>query len=251
MSSFNAPPRNGLAIVLYDRPLLSDTFIGRHVLSKFQTFGIEKEVHTLPQYLREVAKWDFVGRWDTVLRRPNNVVMREIVGLGAAGLLSYLQPRRIGLILPCITAWLYFCIPRKTISVVRMECLGCDAMELGEEASDFMSVTNVPQPKVEGAPVITGTHQGGLVVTVRRKKRTPYAARVAQVARAQVGILRNTPENRLIYQKVILKTMEKDRLRYVDRDKLLPLAIGYCFVYTNEAREAAALWDSQESLGVK
>jgi len=66
-----------------------------------------------------------------------------------------------------------------------------------------------------------------------------------------VGYLKNTPENRLIYQRVMIEIMDKDCVRYVDRDFILPLAIGCCFVYPDGVEESAALWGSSESLGVK
>nr|UHS72336.1 MAG: hypothetical protein 1 [Tombusviridae sp.] len=248
--SLFGPKPEGLAVVLYEnkRPL-SESVVGRVLLSRIPTFGIEKETTSLSGYVSKVAFWDMVGRWDSLVQ--GRVGKVQALNLGLLTTLTYLRPKVGIMVTPIALLWSYFCIPRKSISVLRMEYYGKESMVLEDESSDFMCVTERPQPKTEGAPVITGTYQGGVVASIRRRKRTPYAARVAQAARAKVGILKNTPENRMIYQKVILGLMEKDRLRYVDRDMLLPLAIGYCFVYTSEAREAAALWESQDSLGVK
>nr|WOC94064.1 replication protein [Gorica tombusvirus 1] len=125
-------------------------------------------------------------------------------------------------------------------------------MEDEREATECLVVENAKEIKgKDGEDVLTGTRVVGVVSSTGRRRRRPYAAKMAQVARAKVGYLTNTPENRLIYQRVILELMEKDRLRYVDRDYNLPLALGCCFVYPEGTEESAALWGSKESLGVK
>ena len=103
----------------------------------------------------------------------------------------------------------------------------------------------------DGEDIITGSRLTKVVAKTGRPRRRPYAAKIAQVARAKVGYLKNTPENRLIYQRVLIEIMDKDCVRYCDRDGVLPLAIGCCFVYPEGTDEASQLWGSQESLGVK
>jgi hypothetical protein len=60
------------------------------------------------------------------------------------------------------------------------------------------------------------------------KGRKGFACRVAVKAISEVGLLKPTKANALVYQKVVLKVLSDMRVRYVDRVRILPHAIAAC-----------------------
>nr|UHS72222.1 MAG: hypothetical protein [Tombusviridae sp.] len=66
------------------------------------------------------------------------------------------------------------------------------------------------------------------IVEVHKKKRNSFACKVATRAIAKVGLLKPTKANALVYQKVILDILKDMNVRYVDRLRVLPLAIAAC-----------------------
>nr|WJJ45729.1 RNA polymerase pre-readthrough protein [Pelargonium leaf curl virus] len=164
-----------------------------------------------------------------------------LIGLAAAAAL-----------VPICAGIAYATLPREKLSVFRLKTEVRVHMEDEKEATDLLLVEPARELKgKDGEDLLTGSRLTKVIASTRRPRRRPYAAKIAQVARAKVGYLKNSPENRLIYQRVMIEIMDKDCVRYVDRDVILPLAIGCCFVYPDGVEESAALWGSQESLGVK
>jgi hypothetical protein len=142
--------------------------------------------------------------------------------------------------------------PREPLAILRGRELVSDGIEADEDTLDLLTHdTNAPVLNTDGVNVLQGTREVDKHARIRKRKRNRYATKLSQVARATVGYLSNTPENRMIYQKVIMNIMEKDCVRYVDRDMLLPIAVGMCFIYDQRARDAAALWRVPDSIGIK
>jgi hypothetical protein len=153
---------------------------------------------------------------------------------------------------PICALAVYATLPREKLSVFKLRTEARAHMEDEKEATDCLVVEPARELKgKDGEDLLTGSRLTKVIASTGRPRRRPYAAKIAQVARAKVGYLKNSPENRLIYQRVMIEIMDKDCVRYVDRDVILPLAIGCCFVYPDGVEESAALWGSSESLGVK
>lgn len=256
------------------------------VLKYMMTGKIENDVDSVRGYCKQYALTDFNAKYDHLVRRGK---LREYVpSLAVATLpcvpavcmsvtvsrvsvnvcgytMALLRPalnitfKKIctslavaALATPFCLAVAYATLPREKLSLYRLKSAARTSMDDESEATDCLEV--VPGKDIkgpDGEDIVTGSRITKRYTKLNRPKRTPYAAKIAQVARSKVGYLRNTPENRLIYQRVMIEIMDKDHVRYHDRDFILPLAIGCCFVYPDGAEEASALWGSQESLGVK
>ncbi len=65
-----------------------------------------------------------------------------------------------------------------------------------------------------------------------------FAVKVAQAARAKVGILSNTRANELVYQRVCLDVMRDLNVRYTDIDRHIGMAMLACFI-NNETNTVA------------
>lgn len=264
------------------------SLVCRVVLRYMRTGKIECDSDSLSKFLVEVLKTDCSAKWEWFMKRRKRgdyVLPLSIAAIPVIPLISYATrvrevsvrafsnelsfnirvPRpsvpKKGLLLrlaagfvlaPICALAVYATLPREKLSVYRLRSEGREHMEDEREAVECLVVEPVVELKgKDGEDIITGSRLTKVIASTGRKRRRPYAAKIAQVARAKVGYLKCTPENRLIYQRVLLEIMDKDCVRYVDRDVALPLAIGYCFVYQDGVEEAAALWTSQESLGVK
>jgi hypothetical protein len=71
-------------------------------------------------------------------------------------------------------------------------------------------------------------------VNVRKHRKVYYAARVALLAKAQVGLMSNTRASQLVYQRICRDEMNKHGLRPVDIARMLPIATAACFIKTDE-----------------
>lgn len=240
----------------------------RVALRYMRTGKIEANTDCLSKFLVELLKTDAHAKWSWFMRRAKT---RDYLAPGACAvtpllpLVSYCVLKTLGLkrslvkavavgvmAAPVCYMAAYSLLPRESISCFRLRTEAQAYMEDEDEATDCLTVKPAREIKgKDGEDLVTGSRLTKVVASTGRPKRRPYAAKIAQVARAKVGYLKNTPENRLIYQRVLIEIMDKDCVRYVDRDVVLPLAIGCCFVYPEGVEETAALWGSQESLGVK
>nr|ACR49216.1 RNA polymerase [Eggplant mottled crinkle virus] len=260
----------------------------RLALRYMRTGKIEGNVDSLSQFVVELLKTDCAAKWEWFMKRRSvgdYAIPLALATLPIAPLLSYatkvntvsvkafgneltfpvrtLRPSlpRKGLLLrlaagfalaPVCALAVYATLPREKLSVFRLRTEARTHMEDEREATDCLVVEPARELKGKGGEdLLTGSRMTKVIASTGRPRRRPYAVKVAQVARAKVGYLKNSPENRLIYQRVIIEIMDKDCVRYVDRDVILPLAIGCCFVYPEGVDESAALWGSSESLGVK
>nr|WRQ65090.1 tombus P33-like protein [Tolivirales sp.] len=260
----------------------------RVVLRYMRTGKIEYETDSVSKFLVELLKTDCAAKWDWFMKRRQRgdyVVPLSIASLPLVPLLSYATrvravsvkafgnelsfnvrvPRpsvpRTGILLrlaaglalaPICALAVYATLPREKLSIFKLRTEARAHMEDELEATECLEVAPARDIKgKDGEDLLTGSRLTKVVASTGRPRRTPYAAKIAQVARAKVGFLKNSPENRLIYQRVLIEIMDKDCVRYVDRDVVLPLAIGCCFVYPDGVEESAALWGSSESLGVK
>lgn len=246
-----------------DRPAHSQPdfygFAAKHLFRYTATGHIELEVTNLKGFAKELIRSDAEAKWDFFMRKRSATrYVRAVSWAVAPFLLPFLTKswvKRIGAIialLPVCTLGSYLALPRESISTFRLKKEARGHMEEESEATDLLDVKAAKEIKDSaGADLLTGSRLTKVVASTGLRRRSPYAAKIAQVARAKVGYLKNTPENRLIYQRVLLEIMDKDCVRYVDRDFILPLAIGCCFVYPQGVEEASCLWASTESLGVK
>ncbi|QKF95591.1 hypothetical protein 1 [Punica granatum tombusvirus] len=260
----------------------------RVVLRYMRTGKIECNSDSLTKFILELVKTDCAAKWEWFMKRRQRgdyVVPLSIAAIPVIPLLSYATrvravsvkafgnelsfnirvPRpsvpKKGLLLrlaaglalaPICALAVYATLPREKLSVFKLRTEARTHMEDEREATDCLVVEPARELKgKDGEDLLTGSRMTKVIASTGRPRRRPYAAKIAQVARAKVGYLKNTPENRLIYQRVMIEIMDKDCVRYVDRDVILPLAIGCCFVYPDGVEESAALWGSSESLGVK
>jgi hypothetical protein len=260
----------------------------RVVLRYLRTGKIENTADSLEKFIVELLKTDCAAKWEWFMkrRRAADYVTPVVLSLvPLVPLLSYTTSRktmvmracgrelelravvpiptlpRSGLLLrfaaglalaPICALAAYATLPREKLSVFKLRTEARMHMEDEREATECLVVEPARVIKgKDGEDLLTGSRLTKVIASTGRPRRRPYAAKIAQVARAKVGYLKNTPENRLIYQRVMIEIMDKDCVRYVDRDVILPLAIGCCFVYPDGVEESAALWGSEESLGVK
>lgn len=254
------------------------------VLRNIKTGKIEDDVSSIKQYATRYMYTDFNAKYEYMVRKGCFKEYLPAIAIAAApvipaiGLSMIVRERSVlstmakvivpsfrlsfktsaislavlGFTVPICLSIAYATLPREKLSIYRLRTEARANMEDECEATDCLVIGQAKEIKgKDGEDLVTGSRLTKVVAKTGRKKRRPYAAKIAQVARAKVGYLKNTPENRLIYQRVLLEIMDKDCVRYVDRDMILPLAIGCCFVYTDESHEAAGLWGSEESLGVK
>nr|UHS72149.1 MAG: hypothetical protein 1 [Tombusvirus sp.] len=256
------------------------------VLKYIKTGKIENEAGSVRGYLKQYAYTDFNAKYDHLARRgkfceyvpslavaalPAVPAVCMSVSISKVGVtifgrsVTLLRPALnytlsnalkslavVVLASPLCLAIAYATLPREKLSVFRLRTEARRSMDDEGEAVDCLEV--VPGKDIkgpDGEDIVTGSRITKRYTKLNRPKRTPYAAKIAQVARSKVGYLKNTPENRLIYQRVMIEIMDKDHVRYHDRDFILPLAIGCCFVYPDGVEESSALWGSEESLGVK
>nr|UHS72085.1 MAG: hypothetical protein [Tombusvirus sp.] len=236
------------------------SLICKVVLRYVQTGKIEHSVNGLSGFLVELLRTDAAAKWDWFMRKASKRDYATSVGwLSVVAILPLWCAKKwysrlaVGLLVApaCITA-AYATLPREKLSVYRLRSEAIGHMEDEEEAVECLKVEPAREIKgKDGEDIITGSRMTKVVAKTGRPRRRPYAAKIAQVARAKVGYLKNSPENRLIYQRVLIEIMDKDCVRYCDRDAILPLAIGCCFVYPEGTEEASQLWGSTESLGVK
>nr|UPE52102.1 RNA polymerase pre-readthrough protein [Cucumber Bulgarian latent virus] len=236
------------------------SLICKVVLRYMQTGKIEHKVDGLSGFVVELLKTDAAAKWDWFMRRARRTdYVGAVSCLSAIAILPLWCAKRwysrlaVGMLLtPVCVAAAYATLPREKLSTYRLRSEAREHMEDEKEATECLVVEEARQLKgKDGEDIITGSRLTRVVAKTGRPGRRPYAAKIAQVARAKVGYLKNTPENRLIYQRVLIEIMDKDCVRYCDRDGVLPLAIGCCFVYPEGTEEASQLWGSQESLGVK
>nr|QXV86637.1 replicase-associated protein [Tombusviridae sp.] len=260
----------------------------RVVLRYMRTGKIECNSDSLFKFITEVVKTDCSAKWEWFMKRRQGkdyVLPLSLATIPVIPLLSYVTRVRAvsvralgnelmfniptfrptvpkkGLLLrlaagialmPICAVAVYATLPREKLSIFKLRTEARAHMEDEREAVDCLVVESARELKgKDGEDLLTGSRMTKVIASTGRRRRRPYAAKIAQVARAKVGYLRNTPENRLIYQRVMIEIMDKDCVRYVDRDVILPLAIGCCFVYPEGVEESAALWGSSESLGVK
>jgi hypothetical protein len=258
------------------------------LLRYVRTGKVECDTDSLSKFLIEVLKTDCSAKWDWFMRKRkcnDYALPMSILSVPIAPLLSYatrmrqvtvrvagnelgfsvplLRPSipRKGLFLrlaaglalaPVCVLAAYATLPREKLSTFRLKKAAREHMEDDMEAVECLVVVPSKEIKgLDGEDIVTGSRITKRYTKLNRPKRTPYAAKIAQVARSKVGYLKNSPENRLIYQRVMIEIMDKDHVRYHDRDFILPLAIGCCFVYPDGVEESSALWGSTESLGVK
>lgn len=260
----------------------------RVALRYMRTGKIECDTDSLTAFVTEMLKSDCAAKWEWFMKRrrggeytlpaalaitPIMPLLRHCVSIesvtlsGFGNAISVPFPRigrsmntlsvvkRLAFaaaIAPICLLAAYATLPREKLSVYRLRTEARGHMEDEREAVECLVVEPAkPLKGDDGEDLITGSRLTKVVASTGKRRRRPYAAKIAQVARSKVGYLRNTPENRLIYQRVMIEIMDKDCVRYVDRDVILPLAIGCCFVYPDGVEESAALWGSEESLGVK
>lgn len=256
------------------------------VFKHIKTGKIENEVRTVREYVKEYAYTDFNAKYEHMAKRGRLCEYTPALAITALPVLpavcmattvtkytvtfkgihipmwtpkftvstrGVLLSMAVAIVAaPVCAAIAYATLPREKLSVYRLRTEARAHMEDESDASDCLEMCQVRELKgKDGEDIITGSRLTKTATKTGRPKRRPYAAKVAQVARSKVGYLKNTPENRLIYQRVLIEIMDKDCVRYVDRDVILPLAIGCCFVYPDGVEESSALWGSQESLGVK
>jgi len=72
------------------------------------------------------------------------------------------------------------------------------------------------------------------VVNVRAHRKIHYAARVALLAKAEVGLMSNTKASQLVYQRICRDEMIKHGVRPTHIARILPLAVAACLVKTDE-----------------
>lgn len=273
-----------------DRTSSVDMFqlLCRVVLRYMRTGKIECNSDSIGNFVIELLKTDCAAKWEWFMKRRQRgdyLIPLSIATIPVIPLLSYATKVRAvsvkafgnelsfnvrvprpsvpkkGILLrlaaglalaPICALAVYVTLPREKLSVFKLRTEAREHMEDEREATDCLVVEPARELKgKDGEDLLTGSRLTKVVASTGRRRRRPYAAKIAQVARAKVGYLKNSPENRLIYQRVMIEIMDKDCVRYVDRDVILPLAIGCCFVYPDGVEESAALWGSQESLGVK
>jgi len=260
----------------------------RVVLKYLRTGKIENTADSFEKFVIELLKTDCAAKWEWFMKRrrmadyvkPLALSMVPLVPLfsystysktitarscGREVAFTVAVPRpslpKSGLLLriaaglalaPICALAAYAVLPREKLSIFKLRTEARSHMEDEREATECLVVEPARVIKgKDGEDLLTGSRLTKVIASTGRPRRRPYAAKIAQVARAKVGYLKNTPENRLIYQRVMIEIMDKDCVRYVDRDVILPLAIGCCFVYPEGVEESAALWGSDESLGVK
>lgn len=258
------------------------------VLKYMRTGKLECNSDSISKFLTELVKTDCAAKWEWFMKRRQQggyTIPLSVAVIPVIPLLSYTSvvravsvkalggecsfniriPRpsvpRNGLLMrlaaglaliPICALAMYATLPREKLSVYRLRTEARESMEDERDATECLVVGPARELKgKDGEDLLTGSRLTKVVASCTRPARKSYAAKVAQVCRAKVGYLRNSPENRLIYQRVIIEIMDKDCVRYVDRDVVLPLALGCCFVYPDGVEEAAELWGSSESLGVK
>jgi len=236
------------------------TLVCKIVLRYVRTGKIETKVDGLSAFLVELLKTDCAAKWDWFMRRGTKTDYVKSLGiLSGVALIPWFVAKKwysrlavMAMVTPVCLMTTYATLPREKLSVYRLRSEAVEHMEDESEAFECLVVEEAkPLKGKDGEDIVTGSRLLKVKARTERRKRTPYAAKVAQVARSKVGYLKNTPENRLIYQRVLIEIMDKDCVRYCDRDFILPLAIGLCFVYQDGVNEASELWGSQESLGVK
>lgn len=241
-----------------------------HLALKYiQTGKIDKEVNGLTDFLRILLKTDLAAKWYWMWNKAEAkqyIKPATIMGLGMLLPLLVRMGNTVGLkrvkrrvvqlavagsTIPIGAALAYATLPREKLSVYRLRTQAESDMGETSAATDCLVVEEAEDIKdSEGNDIVIGSRLTNVVATVG-PRRNKYAAKIAQVARSKVGYLSNTPENKLIYQRVLLEIMDKDCVRYCDRDYTLPLAIGLCFVYQDGVREASGLWASKDALGLK
>nr|UHS72211.1 MAG: hypothetical protein 1 [Tombusviridae sp.] len=69
---------------------------------------------------------------------------------------------------------------------------------------------------------------------VRTQRKFHYFARVALLAKAQVGLLKRSQANEMVYRRLCRDEMVKHELRPTDIARMLPLAVAACFAKTDE-----------------
>lgn len=72
------------------------------------------------------------------------------------------------------------------------------------------------------------------VLNVRRGRKMAYSARVSLLAKSQVGLLKFSKANQMVYQRICRDEMIKHGLRPTHIAKILPLAVASCFIKTFE-----------------
>jgi len=87
------------------------------------------------------------------------------------------------------------------------------------------------------------------MVNVKVGRKIHYAARVALLAKAQVGLMSNNRASQLVYQRICRDEMVKHGVRPTHLARLLPLAVASCFIMTDEDRLAAEIMRSVEAHG--
>jgi len=244
-----------------NKPRNIDMFdlVCRLALKYIRTGRVERDVGTLTEFLVVIAKNDCAAKWDWLMRRgKGRDYIKPAIVAGIGILLPLLFAKRwytrmatAVVTLPLTAVATYATLPRESLSAFKMRKEAMADMGDESDATECLEVWKAKSIKgPDGEEVVTGSRITRVVAKVK-PKRNRYAAKIAQVARSKVGYLSNTPENRLIYQRVLIEILDKDCVRYCDRDVLLPVAIGLCFVYQEGVREASQLWGSTESLGLK
>nr|QWC36243.1 RNA polymerase pre-readthrough protein [Johnsongrass chlorotic stripe mosaic virus] len=89
-------------------------------------------------------------------------------------------------------------------------------IELGQKIQDAWD-------SVEADDTIEAPCNGDILEV--RKGRNKFACKLAARAIGRVGLLKATPANALVYQKVILDEMKILNVRFADRVRILPLAV--------------------------
>lgn len=87
------------------------------------------------------------------------------------------------------------------------------------------------------------------VIKIRRKRKIHYAARVALIAKSQVGQLSRTKANELVYQRICREEMVKHGVRPTHIARILPLAVAACYIATEEELVADAILSLPETKG--
>ena len=178
------------------------SLICKVVLRYMQTGKIEHKVDGLSGFLVELLKTDAAAKWDWFMRRASKKDYAISLGwLSGIAILPLWGAKRwyarlaVGMLVAplCLTA-AYATLPREKLSVYRLRSEAREHMEDEKEAVECLVVEQARELKgKDGEDIITGSRLTKVVAKTGRPRRRPYAAKIAQVARAKVGYLKNTP----------------------------------------------------------
>jgi len=208
------------------------------------------------QYLRKQIELDARGKLQYM--RKTGITKRLVLHVALPIVVPLALSYRRGILAklvavtsgPLVACGSYLTLPREPLQVIYLRDEAINAMATDEEACELVELVKA-KPTVGAAPDFALGSLLPHVGTIAEGKRHKYAAKIAQIARCKVGFMRNTPENKLIYQRVLIEIMDKDCIRYCHRDLILGFAVGYCFVYPKSLKYAPYLWKHTDTEGLK